>query len=287
MIHKKVYLIVFIIVIIFPSSLLAQRKRGAQYAIVGDIGLIGGAGISVFNNAAIKRDQFISYEKLDPDYSFGALASLSFVGAQPAFTLFTVSGEVISNTAIQFLNEIDTDGEGSLYYDKTINYNTIDLLGLGKITCFFGDNADKPVYFEGGLKISSLKRVKESNTIDDANFYSNTDGYDPSQKFKESYQSLVFGIGRYGDYVSVGLRFSYALDDITNGTDFMINDGLYNNTAINPNYLANYNDYSETNQFSIEFHLALTLSIFELGKASCGSMFLRPFPCYKNCEYYW
>ena len=287
MIHKKICLIICIIALITPTSLNAQKRRGAQYAIVGDIGFSGGAGVSILSNSAVSSDKYITYERLDPDFSYGGLGSLSFVGNQPAFMVFTVSGEYVINSAVQFLNKINADGEGAIQYDKTINYQTSDLLALGKITYFFGKDADKPVYFEGGLKISTLRKVKETNTIDRPEFYLNTTGYDPAEKYNDSYQSLVFGFGRYGDYVSVGLRFSYALDDITNGKDFIINDGVYDNTAMNPNFTANYPDYSKTGYFCAEFHLALTLSVFEIGKASCGSMFLRPFPCYKNCEYYW
>lgn len=285
--QRKITLAVLIILFVLPVTILAQRKRGMQFAIAGDIGFTGGAGGAMFRNQVLLNDNNIAFGKIAPDYSYGGLGSFSYMANRPAFVFFTIGGEIISNTAIQHINDIDAIGDRTNVYKKSINYKSTDILILGKVTCFFGSNAERPVYFEGGVKYSKLKAVKEDNSMDHPDYYLHTDGYDPAEKYNDNYRSLVMGVGHYGDFVSIGLRGSYALDDVTNGIDFMINDGAYDNAAINTNYATEYSEYRKTGLFTIELHITVTLSFIEIGKASCGSYYTRLFPLYKNCEYYW
>ena len=238
---KKINLL--LLVILLSTFSYGQSRRSSVNWM--SLAIKAGGGISAMNNSDIGNDINTSLDFLSPIKTYGLrfglthgdYVGLSFEGLK---TDFAQRYNISSPTA----------------YTKTTTFVARELAVFLRYTGDYG------FYAEFGPKITSLDSIVEDNSVT-GNFFP-TDNL--SEKYNMKYKSLILGVGfsamrTQRVTITLGVRGSYSLDDVTLDDYSIMNDGIYV-----PDYLP----IAETRPFSLQIMAELNYFFAFWGDASCG-----------------
>lgn len=229
---KKITIILSII--IWSHSVYAQTWI--------DIGLKGGYGVNYLVNKNFSNDRGFS-QNLSFGHMYGGKVGVNF-NENHALTVDVVSSAFDQS----FTYSKDTNRTN---YIRTIGFNALNFLVMYRKTL----NAS---YFEIGPQYSMITKTRGSDN------FTQTKNVDISENLVKSYYSAVMGFGGYlmgteNFRVTIGLRFSYALNDIISEkgkqTDF-------------PS-IAKYESYQPSNPLTAMVVIELDLDVGYFTKTKC------------------
>lgn len=214
---KKRLMIKLLLAILFLTisiNLQSQRRQDGTWM---NIAIKGSYGTTYLLNKNISDDGNIEMDLLSPSYSYGLRAGFTI----SEFT--SISVEAANSTYIQKYEMHNAGVFQDLHYTKSLQFEARDYAIFFRLTNYDG------VYFEIGPKLSWLKTLIVSNTID-STFTDIT-----KEGFKDRTTSLVLGAGmavlKTRDdrlRLNVGLRMHITLDDVlTDVNKPPVKDGLY------------------------------------------------------------
>ncbi len=271
--NKYILLIAFI----FLSVISFAQRKGAQFTIYSTIGLKGTSGISFVNNKNIKSDNSIDSKTSSFYKSYGGKFSINYMGLKPMYTLLGIHVDYLLSN---YKNKYSNLKYNSASYKKDISYKNSNLVAVFRYTRL------KPgVFVEAGAQLSSFRKVKETNSIQDSLFYTANSNYNYNNYYKP-YSSLVLGIGTQFQRIFMSLRFTKSFESIMKNEYTPVSDGLYNNVQNNPDYAKTYLSVKPTDHITIQFTIEYYIPFIAFGRASCGG---KGFSLFKGVDsgYYW
>ena len=268
---------IIVILLLISANSFAQRSANAR-TIFTNIGIKTSIGTSLITNKDIKTDEKVSYNQFALYYSYGLAASISYIGMKPKNTIFSIQGEFLRGNSSHNFSKIETDSK--LIYSKSINY-TID----NKILILRYENTKKRIFIGIGLKNTLFATVKETNSINNPNFYSEKDNYN-LVNFYHDYNSLLLDFGVNISNLLISIRFTTPLLSINKDGKNQLYDGVYNNTDLNSSYSNKYAKNNNTYQFTAQLTLSYRIPFISFGRATSEH---DGFSIFKKVDknYYW
>ena len=242
------------------STSFAQRK-GAQFTIYSTIGLKGTSGLSFVKNDNIKSDNSIDSKTNTFYKSYGGKFSINYMGLKPMYILLGIHVDYLLSN---YKNKYSNLKYNSASYKKDISYKNSNLVAVFRYTRL------KPgVFVEAGAQLTSFRKVKETNSIQDSLFYTANNNYNFNNYYKP-YSSLVLGIGTQFQRIFMSLRFTKSFESIMKNGNIPVSDGLFNNVQNNPDYAKTYLSVKPTDHITIQFTIEYYIPFIAFGRASCG-----------------
>lgn len=286
---KTNFLLLLIILTSFSFSSAQKKKFGKQFLIGTEFGFTGSLGKASLLNTNINADKNIESNVLFTDKKYGGRFSISRIGKKPFSSMISLYGEYLFNDFTKKYNlTLNTDNVGN--YNKKLEFKVLDYIFAARYIYFFENRKSfygNPIYFDLGIGISNFETITETNSVTEALLLSQDVAYDLKGNYASSIKSLIIGFGIYRKMVNFGLRFSYSLDNLATDNYFAINDGLYNDSFSNPNYLNSYSDYNPIKKLSVELKLEFNLALLSYGRCDYSKVGFAPFAFRLDPAYYW
>ncbi len=206
-----------------------------------DVGLKGGYGPDFLVNNNFYNDHNFS-PKFSFGYLFGGKVGINF-NETHALTI-----DVTSSSFNQSFNYLDSS---KTEYSRSIGFNALNFVLLYRKTT----NAS---YFEIGPQYSMITKTRFSDS------YTQTQNTDVSENLVKSYYSAVMGFGGYlagtqNFRVTLGLRFSYALNDIISSTGKQMDFPS----------ITKYNSYKTSNPFTAMLLIEMDFDLGYFATSKC------------------
>ncbi len=210
-----------------------------------DIGLKGGYGPDFLANNNLYNDRYFS-PKLSFGYMFGGKIGVNF-NEKHAVTLDVTSSSFDQSFNYSHLN-IDSS---RTQYKRSFGFNSLNILLMYRKTANVS-------YFEIGPQYSMITKTRGSDN------FTPTNNTDISANLVQSYYSIVAGFGGFmagteNFRVVLGVRFSYALDDVISRTGKQINFPS----------ITKYDSYKTSNPLTAMMVMELNLDLGYFTKAKC------------------
>jgi hypothetical protein len=228
------------------SVLYTDAQRSSQN--VKWLSLAGKAclGNSYFLDVDHIEDKNLTMNYFSLSQSFGGRFTFTYgeragIGADVLFSAYNQKYEIqVDSTSVN---------------NKNIKLNTLDIMPFFRFTGY------NTVYFEIGAKLSTIKKLSETNSM--SGLYRSTDELMTHLEPKFTSAFLGFGGALYKTDrldVNLGLRLAYSFTDVAPGYN-ILNDNVYV-----PNYT---NDFS-LNPISVQAVFEVNYFFAFWGDASCG-----------------
>jgi hypothetical protein len=129
--------------------------------------------------------------------------------------------------------------------------------------------------------------MKETNSISNSQFNIIVSGNQLKNGYQPFAKSMLLGTGLEFGFLRIGFRFAFPLDAITKTGYLPIQDGIYNDPILNPNYNTSYSSISGLKMTSIQFTLQIHFLAVAAGRCDLGKKGFQAFPLRFRKSYFW
>ncbi len=236
-----------LLIFLFISNYGFSQRRGQVvkwFSIAGK----GGVGNSILLNTDVINEKGADLDLLSLSYAYGGRFTFSY-GQNLGFGVELMMNNLSQKYAMK---------QGAVAYEKTMKINTLDY------TLFFRYKSNSRGYFEVGPTFSNVKKIEETNSIQNSSFL---DRSKISESYQDKYVSLMLGFGMTAYRterldINIGLRASYSFKDFEDDPNYyVLNDGVFKPSVISD---------KSTNPLSVKVLFELNYYFAFWGNASCG-----------------